>query len=105
MKCVCCNSDDLFGKVTLSIGLEITKRGGSVKVGGSKISQLDMKDAWNKGNGCVPATIRGPILCADCGTEMFYVVGAPSNPYEGSHIDADVVGGDHFVNGGTLGAE
>jgi hypothetical protein len=101
MRCESCDSEELFGVVNIRKALPMAKRGGSVKVGGQKISQVDMKDAWDSGTVQDPK-IKGPIFCGDCDTEHFYVTGAPSNPYVGSYRRAIKLGAQHFIDGGTL---
>lgn len=73
MKCVLCGSEDLKARVTISYNVPLAQRMGTVKVGGLKVTQLDVKEAWD-GLG----SRRGPIYCQDCGEEHYYLVGDPS---------------------------
>ncbi len=102
MKCPSCKGENLIGRVTIVKMLPMAQRGGSVKVGGSKISQVDLKNAWDKTGPGKDKDIRGPIWCSDCDQELFYVSGAKDNPYKGSYKDAERVGAEHFIEGGTL---
>lgn len=102
MKCPSCGSEKLIASVTIHKTLELAKRGGSVKVGGVKISQVDLKQAWEKTGPGGEKPIRGPIMCNDCDEMLFYVVGAKSNPYKGHFKEAVKLGAQHFIDGGTL---
>jgi hypothetical protein len=74
MKCLLCDSEDLKANVVYSTFMPLAMRHGTVKVGGHKVSQLDLKEAWDKVEG-VDKDIKGPIYCMECGTEHYYVVG------------------------------
>lgn len=105
MKCPSCDSDQLLAVLTITKSLKLAVRGGSVKVGGEKITQVDLKDAWDKDPEGKEREIKGPILCADCGEPSFYVTGAKKNLYAGDYIEAHAVGAQFFIDGGSLGTE
>ncbi len=73
MKCILCGSDELKARVTLSYDVPLAQRMGTVKVGGLKVTQLDVKEAWDNSG-----SRRGPIYCQNCGEEHYYLVGDPS---------------------------
>lgn len=79
MKCLECDSENLRARVTLDRDVPLALRNGAIKVGGMKVSQIDMKEAWEGERNGLPREIRGPINCFDCGTEHYYVV-ADKNP-------------------------
>ncbi len=67
MECLVCGSLELMGHVTLSYDAPLAKRGGAIKVGGIKVTQLDVRAAWEKLD-------RRPIHCFECGTKHVYDV-------------------------------
>ncbi len=102
MKCPYCGSEELLCPVHITVMCSPAKRGGSIKVGGVKVTQVDIKDAWNKDPAGNDKPIKGPFKCADCGESSFYVDGAPSNLYKGDMVEAEAVGPEFFVDGNTL---
>lgn len=106
MKCPVCDSKELVAFVTIRKVLELTQRGGSVKVGGVKVSQVDIKNVWDLNQGTKkPRTIKGPIQCVECGSDLFYVTGAKNNPLMGHYDLAKRIekeeGIEYFLEGGT----
>ena len=80
-KCPECGSEALTAVVTIKKALRLAKKGGNVAVGGSKVTQVDLKDAWTKDGSGEEVKIRGPIFCGECGSEMYYLVGSKSPRY------------------------
>lgn len=102
MKCPHCESEELLCPAHITVMLHPAKRGGSVKVGGVKVTQVDIKAAWDEDGGGNPKKIKGPFKCVDCGEDSFYVVGAPKNLYKGDFVDAEQLGAQFFIDGGSL---
>lgn len=74
MRCVKCGSEQLFGLVQATIRCPMAARGGEVKIGGVKFTQIDIKHAWDKNPWGTPRTERGPIVCESCdATHVFRV--------------------------------
>jgi hypothetical protein len=108
MQCAVCKSDNLYGEITVKRLMPLAARGGSLKVGGHKIDQVQMKNAFmfaaphelvdprvqaatrpgDKEEDSPIKLIRGPIYCLDCGTEHVYVVDHASNPIAISYEEA-----------------
>lgn len=90
MKCVECDSEELMAKITITKFVPLANRGGSIKVGGQKLGQEDLKVAWDQESpdDPTPRKIRGPIFCANCGTEHYYEMDNKKNPIKGSYLDA-----------------
>lgn len=74
MQCLECGSENVKTRVTTDYDVPLAARNGSIKVGGIKPSQLDLKTSWEKQRDGSDHRIRGPIFCHDCGTEHYYVV-------------------------------
>lgn len=72
--CLACGADALAAAVTLTRLVPLAARGGSVKVGGVKITQIDVRDAFIKTPRGEDRRIRGPIYCTECGAEHHMVV-------------------------------
>lgn len=68
LKCLVCGSENLRGHVTLTYDVPLAARGGGIKVGGLKVTQLDVRAAWER------ETSR-PVYCLDCLTRHVYRVG------------------------------
>lgn len=66
-KCLECGSENMKARVELSYNVPLTARLGGIKVGGYKVSQLDLREAWE-------ALPRRPIWCHECATPHVYVV-------------------------------
>ena len=73
MPCKKCGSDKLVAKVKIPWEARYVERHGTVSVGGVKISQLDIKNAWDSNPDGTPKTVKGPIRCKDCGAEHVYL--------------------------------
>lgn len=78
MKCLSCGSESLFAEVTVKIFLPLAARLGSVKIGGNKITQIDIKRAWDLEEDGAAKEVKSPIVCATCGARHHYTVGAAS---------------------------
>ncbi len=76
MNCLSCGADSLFAEVTVKIFLPLAARLGSVKIGGNKITQIDIKKAWDCLPDMTPREVKGPIVCGACGATHCYTVGA-----------------------------
>lgn len=85
--CKACGGE-LAAVVTLTRVLPITATGASVKVAGSSISQIDLRDSFIKDAGGNEKTFRGPLHCMVCGEEHYFHVGKKTTVCLGSHIDA-----------------
>ncbi len=76
MKCLACGSEELYGKVLPEILAPLANRGGSVKIGGVKFTQVDIKTCWDTVPGTgVEKAVKGPIYCGDCTQEHHYLTG------------------------------
>lgn len=75
MKCVNCGSEDLYCSGSVSFLLPLAARHGSVKIGGFKITQIDIKKAWDLNDDGTPKTTKGPVVCGECETRMIYTEG------------------------------
>lgn len=108
LKCKACDHSELKGRVVLERMVPLAARGGSIKVGGVKVSQLDLKDTWENEPHDVPRgdgsyeegtqerVIRGPIFCSACNAEHFYIVGAKDPLFLGSYAEAVELGAESF---------
>lgn len=77
MECLYCKSkDSLFGEITIKRLLPLAARGGSIKIGGQAITQIDMKNVWHQDGDGRPKEVLGPICCVECGETMHFVVGS-----------------------------
>lgn len=100
MKCLECGSDEvLMGVVTIRKALPLALKGGSIKVGGFKVSQIDIKNIWDKDVNGDDKRIRGPIQCSECGTEHFYVAKSKNSLRKGSYLEAIEQGYESLVEG------
>jgi hypothetical protein len=101
MECPQCGSKELLAVITIVRIIPLAQRGGSVKIGGQRLCQMDLRDAWDKhpyDREGPDKPIRGPIHCAECSAEMFHVTGAPQNPILGSYAEALERGPAHYRN-------
>lgn len=112
MKCLSCGNGDLYGLAVITKLAPMADRGGSIKIGGMKVGQMDAKDGWDsKWTGwswieralevVIPEPpcdtegnrlIRGPIFCVDCEAEHYYVVKTAKPLRSGSYFKAIVRG-------------
>jgi hypothetical protein len=100
-KCLECGSTDLLCVITMTKTAPLADRNGTIKVNGVKVGQLDLKLAWDKTvprEDAADQQIRGPIVCGDCSTEHFYVVGDKRPLRIGSVIEARAQGYEHLVS-------
>lgn len=93
MKCLNCNGA-LYGLTPIVKLVPLADRGGSIKIGGLQVGQIDATESWNEKDDAwewiaralldgpmqMPQhdeegkkLIRGPIYCLDCGSEHYYV--------------------------------
>ncbi len=91
----------LIAMVRAVIPAPLAAKGGTVKVGGVKFTQINIKEAWDNDipNGGAPRQLRGPIKCGDCETEHFYVIGSKKPLRLGDYLDAMEVGYDTLTQG------
>ena len=78
-KCLACGATNLLAVVTIVKTVPFADKNGTVKIGGQKLGQMDLKNYWDKFSGEEDAPeqkIRGPVMCGDCEAEHFYVVGS-----------------------------
>ena len=95
-RCLKCGGD-LVAIVTITKAVPLADRNGTVKIGGVKVGQMDLKNFWDKNNAREDApdqAIRGPIKCVDCETEHFYLVGDKKPLRVGSTAEARAEGAD-----------
>lgn len=88
-----CGGPDLVATVTLSTQMALAKRGNAVLMKGVKVHQIMLKDAWlDQGE------FRGPLVCAECGSEHFQIVNDDGIHYFlGNVDDAREVGAEAFL--------
>lgn len=67
IKCLECGSENMKARVELAYNVPLTARMGGIKIGGFKVTQLDLRDAWEKMQ-------RRPIWCHECATPHVYIV-------------------------------
>ncbi len=72
MQCLECGAEELHGLVTMQVTAPLTARTGSIKVGSVKLTQIDVKNQWDKHPTGEERSIKGPIYCMKCGHEMYY---------------------------------
>ena len=97
MKCLACKSEALFGVLTLQKALPLAAKGGSVKVGGHNVTQIDLKNAWDKDVTGDDKLIRGPIQCAECGAAHYYVAKSKNSLRLGDYAEAVETGYEALV--------
>lgn len=112
MKCMNCGSEQLYGVAVITKLAPMADRGGSIKIGGMKVGQVDAKESWDsKSTGWdwigralnleIPdpprddkgdKLIRGPIFCVDCESEHYYVAKSAKPIRLGSYLQACIRG-------------
>jgi hypothetical protein len=101
MKCKACDHSELKARITLTRDVPLAARGGNIKVGGVKVSQLDLKEVWEteafEDGSTQERALRGPIFCSSCGAEHFYVVRAKDPLLLGSYDEAVELGAESFL--------
>lgn len=106
MQCLNCKSEELMCHVQASIYLPLSQRGGTVLLKGFNVTQADIKAWWDKVDASTAPDaedrkIRGPIVCADCGTEHTYFVGLVPSLRKVSLGEALELGYDAFAQHGA----
>lgn len=95
-KCLHCGKPELLAMVTINKAVPLADKNGTLKIGGQKIGQMDLKNAWDKIGGLESGPdqmLRGPIICGNCETEHFWVVGDKKAPLRiGSVVEAREIG-------------
>ena len=93
-KCLKCGQAELYAKVVITKMVPLADRNGTLKIGGQKLGQADLKFAWDNigGEKGIEQKIRGPIICGNCETEHFYVVGDKNPLRMGSTQEARKLG-------------
>lgn len=91
-----CNSENLYAHVQASLAVPLAKRGGSIKLAGTSVTQADVKKWWDATENGHQRRVRGPIICADCGAEHFYLKGLVPALRLGSYAEALELGFEHF---------
>lgn len=91
-KCLSCGEPELLAQVTITKLVPFADRGGTVKIGGQKLGQIDLKRSWDADESGNEQKIRGPIFCASCETEHYWVAGAKDPLRIGSVEEAREVG-------------
>ncbi len=72
LKCLSCESENLRGHVTLEFQVPLSTRPGGIKLGGMKVSALDIRAAWE-------AQKMRRIECLECRTKhVFEPEGVPT---------------------------
>jgi hypothetical protein len=90
-KCLSCGSAALLCKVVITKMVPLADRNGTIKLGGLKVGQADAKNSWDKIGGHEQGPdqpLRGPIFCAECEAEHYYIVGDKNPLRLGSVEDA-----------------
>lgn len=93
--CLACGSSELFAIVKMIKAMPLADKAGTVKLAGIKVGQVDLKLAWDTVHGLEGSPdkeIRGPIMCADCEAEHFYVTDSKDPLRRGSYEEAVVLG-------------
>jgi hypothetical protein len=75
--------------------MPLADKGGTVKVNGIKVGQVDLKNAWDTVSGVEGSPereIRGPIRCGECESEHFYVSDSKDPLRLGSYEEAVSIG-------------
>jgi len=95
-KCLKCGHPNLYAMVVITKMVPLADRNGTIKVGGQKIGQADLKLAWDTigGENGIEQKIRGPIICEACETEHYYLVGDKNPLRIGSTKEARELGYD-----------
>lgn len=99
MECPSCKArDEIQAIFSVRVVAPLAKKGGSIKTAGVKVTQIDIKDAWNKD----PISeeermIRGPLICMNCDAELVYVVKSDNPLREMTLDEAEEAGYDALV--------
>ena len=81
--------------MTLTKAMPLADKAGTVKVSGVKVGQVDLKLAWDTTagvDGSPEKEIRGPIMCAECESEHYYVTDSKDPLRLGSYKEALAAG-------------
>lgn len=66
MKCLCCSSENVKARVTLEYDVPMAARNGAIKIGGIKVTQMDLRDKWE-------TLAARPVYCHDCGQLHYWM--------------------------------
>lgn len=80
MPCLKCGSAKLVAHVSIPWKAAFIERHGTVKIGGVRITQLDIKESWDKDPTGAERILKGPIVCTDCGAHHVYYKGDEEPP-------------------------
>lgn len=98
-RCLSCDQPELLAMVTIVKAVPLADKGGTIKIGGQKLGQMDLKWTWDKianKDDAPDQKIRGPIICAACEQEHFFVVGDRNPLRKGSVVEAREMGYDEL---------
>jgi hypothetical protein len=87
--CLECGAPGLVALITIRRTAPLTATGASVKVGGLKVGQLDLRDAFVARPDGTPRPVRGPIFCESCGAEHYLTVGKKTILHLGTMTGVD----------------
>lgn len=99
LACLSCGAQQMMAAVTMTTMVPMADRNGTLKLGGVKVGQIDLKNVWDMQNE-KERKIRGPIFCNECGEEHYYVVGGKPNALRRGSYDEAVAKGYESLLGG-----
>lgn len=99
MRCVECNSEEMYLTVSFAKSIKVNQKGGGPVMSGVKIGQADIKHAWFHDNLGNKKEILGPYECGECSTPHFYVPGANPATRKGDYEEALELGASAFMKG------
>lgn len=102
MKCCSCKSENLFGNVRPDFLLPLAKKGGNVLTAGFITTQKVVEGWWLNHPGTEKERmILGPIICADCATEMTYFKKLIPALRQVEYAEALQYGYEHYSTGSS----
>lgn len=105
MRCVDCENDELYGKITIVKMIPLNQKGGGLNMKGQKIGQTDVKNAWAKDKFMDDKGIYGPILCGECGANHVYLPGETPALRLGDYDEVVEMGKEAFLEEDEEGNE
>jgi len=90
MKCESCGHSTLLAKVDIVKMVPLKDKGGNLAMAGVKVGQQDIKSMWTEKRSGGEKPVRGPIFCAECGEEHYYIPGQVPALHLGSMDQAEV---------------